>query len=1062
MVGSWDKSLSIYRIQGDTQRLHGERKLKYYPCGLSLAAGSQNAAGSRSFYIVIVGSQQRLALYSADGLLLSETTVAVDDKSWRLTASCHLESNRVVIGSDAGGVEMLQMHFDAVHSLHLDRYAFRENLTEVVVHHLVTDRKVRIKCRDLVRSLAIYKNKLAVQLTDKICIYESNPEDFHDMHFKLRKERIPTTAHAQAKHNLMLNTANHVLYLHDRAMHLYSYEGPKVRSWNLDSAISYAKVEGGKEDREAVLLGLKDGSVRRVYIDNPFPIELRAGSKKESKNTSVVSLSMSAERSFVAVVDSAKRLQIIELASQNSIYSAENVLAVFFNNEVNDMVCYASEETVHVVSGVGLPGRTAVDLYEQRLHGAVIGFTGQRIYCVSTVGVSFIDVPQGANMQKAIAGGDMSAAYRLACLGATETDWRLLGMKALMANDLRVAKNAFARLKDTKYLSLIDTIRYSDEKAGIARVSTSAPPADPSRRARGKATGEAPVTAAKIGLDPSWHAEVLAYEGHHMDAAKAYARNGKVSEAIRLMTDMRRWDDAKMFAQNAGVSDVGQLTQRQAEWLVETHDWKGASELFISLGQYQQAATIVAESNGPHWASVLIDVVRSTPKDQKEVLRYCGEKFTATNEDAYAKETYIRLGDMTQLMSLYARRQMWAEAAKLAEEFEGEIDSSVFVPYAEWLVSEDRYEDAMVAYRKAKRGDLAKRVIEALTFNAVVEARYKDAAYYYWMLSQDKEETKTTVLTEYEFKADLYYAYAPIHAFVTDPFTSHQPEMLFQMSRFLVNCLSIPDYPLPYGISLVNILFTLARQSMILGAFKLARSVYERLSKLKLSAKLQDDTEVDKLTVQAKPVRDEPDLMPACYRCGAVNPLLNPGTNKYARGDVCNACCHPFIRSFSNFEMLPLVEFIPDSAISTEEAIDLIRQPYERKRGRLGGKWKESKEGQADTLTFDGASEYDEDVSGDLFSKAINVALDGQGRGYTPIVCDANVLLEMNRTEVFICHSNTRKKTLFYRNMLPEIAIAVSQPCCRFFHLEDFEMAYLSHLSCPYSRVKELGDYGSM
>ena len=101
------------------------------------------------------------------------------------------------VGSDRGGVEMWQMQFNAVHSLHLDRYAFRENLTEVVVQHLISDRKVRIKCRDLVRSLAIYRNKLAVQLTDKICVYESNPDDFYDLHFKLRKERISTANQPQ-------------------------------------------------------------------------------------------------------------------------------------------------------------------------------------------------------------------------------------------------------------------------------------------------------------------------------------------------------------------------------------------------------------------------------------------------------------------------------------------------------------------------------------------------------------------------------------------------------------------------------------------------------------------------------------------------------------------------------------------------------------------------------------------------------------------------------------------------------------------------------------------------
>jgi serine/threonine protein kinase len=42
------------------------------------------------------------------------------------------------------------------------------------------------------------------------------------------------------------------------------------------------------------------------------------------------------------------------------------------------------------------------------------------------------------------------------------------------------------------------------------------------------------------------------------------------------------------------------------------------------------------------------------------------------------------------------------------------------------------------------------------------------------------------------------------------------------------------------------------------------------------------------------------------------------------------------------------------------------------------------------------------------------------------------------------------------RNMLPDVPIAISQPCHRFFHLEDFEFAYLSDKKCPYSRLKSV------
>ena len=37
---------------------------------------------------------------------------------------------------------------------------------------LITDQKVRIKCHDYVKKIAVYKDRLAVQLPDRIILYE--------------------------------------------------------------------------------------------------------------------------------------------------------------------------------------------------------------------------------------------------------------------------------------------------------------------------------------------------------------------------------------------------------------------------------------------------------------------------------------------------------------------------------------------------------------------------------------------------------------------------------------------------------------------------------------------------------------------------------------------------------------------------------------------------------------------------------------------------------------------------------------------------------------------------
>jgi len=47
--------------------------------------------------------------------------------------------------------------FNTVHGLFSDRYAHRETMTDVVLQHLITDQKIRVRCKDLVKKIAVYR-----------------------------------------------------------------------------------------------------------------------------------------------------------------------------------------------------------------------------------------------------------------------------------------------------------------------------------------------------------------------------------------------------------------------------------------------------------------------------------------------------------------------------------------------------------------------------------------------------------------------------------------------------------------------------------------------------------------------------------------------------------------------------------------------------------------------------------------------------------------------------------------------------------------------------------------
>lgn len=350
---------------------------------------------------------------------------------------------------------------------------------------------------------------------------------------------------------------------------------------------------------------------------------------------------MSLYRTFLSFVNAQNILTVIDLKTQETVFTKSSVSSVCFNSEVNNMLCYtnslsssytstpsssssssrshdsSSDSAMYVVSGIGLrttpdgaPRRNGMGSHQQytppseqlqHISGPAIGFQAQKIYLLHRGSIAGADVPHSDNMRRALDVEDIHSAYSVACLGATEADWKLLAVTALRVNSLSIAKNCFARLRDTKYLSFIEAIERGEVNnsasegslnvgggsvaAGIGAGSGSGSGAGDKRgsgRVRGVEAVPTPLPVPQAPLraqtlDPTWQAELLAYEGHHQEAAKTFSRAGKVDEAIRMLTDLRRWDDAKLFAQNAGQSDHSGLTMRQAKWLQEINDWKGTA-----------------------------------------------------------------------------------------------------------------------------------------------------------------------------------------------------------------------------------------------------------------------------------------------------------------------------------------------------------------------------------------------------------------------------------------------------------------------------------------------------
>ncbi|XP_041348420.1 intraflagellar transport protein 122 homolog [Gigantopelta aegis] len=985
-IADWGQRLSFYQLSG--KQIGKDRTLNYDPTTVSWF--------SKGEYVVVGGSNRECCLHTKEGVKLG---VIGEHSSWVWCAAVKPDSNFVAVGCQDGTLAYYQLVFSTVHGLYKDRYAYRDNMTDVIIQHLITDQKVRIKCRDLVKKIAIYRNRLAVQLPDRIIVYELYSDDSADMHYRV-KEKI----NKKLDCNLLVVCSQNIILCQEKRLQCLSFSGTKEKEWLMESLIRYIKVIGGPSGREGLLVGLKNGQIMKIFVDNPFPILLL------KQNTSVRCLDLSCTRSKLAVVDEHNTCLVYDLHSKELLFQEPNANSVAWNTHYEDMLCFSGSTMLNIKA-------SNFPVHQQKMQGFVVGFSGSKIFCLHVYAMAAVDVPQSASMYQYLEKKLFKDAYQVACLGVTDGDWEVLAHEALEGLDFDIAKKGFIRIRDLRYLELI----YSIEE----------------RKKRGE-------TDNLVFLG-----DVYSHQGKFHDGAKLYKKSNHEQKALAMYTDLRMFDYAKELIGAGDPQDKKLLIAKQADWAKSSNEPRTAAEMYISAGEYLKAIDIVGEHG---WPDMMIDLARKLDKADREALSRCANHLAKMEQYAYAGEVYTKMGDIKALISMRVEAKHWDDAFTLVEKHP-EYKENVYVPYAQWLAENDRFEEAQQAFHKAGLQAEAVKVLEQLTLNAVAESRFDDAGYYFWKLARqcldiakDEPSKKDEMLekfADFQRKAEMYYAFQVIYKQVVEPFTSSRPEDLFNMSRFLLHSMPTAN-DIPPGISKAAALYTLAKQSKNLSAFKLARYAYESLQTVRVPQHLQELVDLGSLTIKTKPFQDAEELLPMCYRCSTTNPLFNNC------GNQCVNCSQPFVFSFVSFDVLPLVEFVLDDGITDEEALHILDMSIPRKKKENTGHWQESRMGNMQTLRL--GDEPPEEVE-DPF-KARLKTYNENSSDFKPVVVNKAILKSMTRSEVYVLKWPKPLRYQFYRSLLPDITITLCPSCNKLFHTDDFEQKYLQNGYCPFCKVK--------
>jgi len=192
----------------------------------------------------------------------------------------------------------------------------------LVVQDLDGDKKVRVKCKELVKKISLFKNMLGVQLNSKVLIYietdvqDEEVEDEDDGNMARGSKNGGIAYKPLCKFNKALPSnyfylgAENFVVCDDTRIQCFDFRENMVREWKMESDISYLKMTEGPPHKEGPLVGLKNGEIYRIFIDNPFPIHLI------NHDVTVSQLDLSANRKRLAVVDNKNNFYMYDIQTK--------------------------------------------------------------------------------------------------------------------------------------------------------------------------------------------------------------------------------------------------------------------------------------------------------------------------------------------------------------------------------------------------------------------------------------------------------------------------------------------------------------------------------------------------------------------------------------------------------------------------------------------------------------------------------------------------------------------------------------------------------------------------
>ena len=420
IVFDWSPGVTIFEESGSV--ISPTRQIEFDPCC--------SASLNKMPYLAVGGAEGTLLLMSRDGVKLQKIdNMRKSAFIWSTTVRSIAGKQEVITGNNEGFITCSAINVSRVHGMFRNQYACRDNLTDMLVRQLDAPGlgTMRIKCREIISKIAVFEQYVAAQCRSRMKIFNFGGDKFENISIF----EVPEDT------SLIVIATMAVVICQGERLTAYDFTGQVTREWVMTSTVRYVKMFPGIPGSECMLVATADGSVSKIFLDSPFPIQI------QKINNGVYLADFDQYRDKMLVLDEKSILSIFDVESGELLHQEPGCTSASFNSEHSGLLCFTTEEELLIKTENKITFRQKLKLNQR-----CVGFYGSWVHLMNGTNVETILVPQTGAMYHYLEVEDYEGAYDIGCIGVTSSDWNYLGNKTLKKLELKIAKKAFTKTND--------------------------------------------------------------------------------------------------------------------------------------------------------------------------------------------------------------------------------------------------------------------------------------------------------------------------------------------------------------------------------------------------------------------------------------------------------------------------------------------------------------------------------------------------------------------------------------------------------------------------------------